>query len=806
MEPKVVPKLTAAQYEEQLERAATFIKERISNTPQIAIVLGSGLAGFADFAFDEKPVEIPYSQIPGLPGVTVVGHKGILYSGCISGRPVICFGGRFHSYEGHAPHVCTMLPRLARKLGCTTYVLTNAAGGTAPGMRQGCLMTIENHDGICRWDYLYGYDKANCNRAALAEELRGCKTLDDVVRCVVRLNSAPGPNSGVAAASGANANAGAAHPAGQYPYTFSSSDVYSKRLNALADEIAHEPSFQKYRKVNIDGEDRIVEVHHGSYLFYGGPTYETKVEVKAIQKVIPGSVGMSSIPEAGCAHTLGMEVYALSLITDLASGPEDGKPLTHEIVARIADRASSVVRELVKELLTRAPKESAGLRTPIALEEALTCTTSNIIPDHENENSMSSELEDCKSEFVLPPEVRKVLFVTTPFFYSRVCGDSAIFGLPVTASRADVLYLLQQVSVIGACCAILVSDLAVPKLPLDAFVNYTSHHFPVVPRAVGANAFGSAGSPQAEGNYTGERLVVTEGCEDPHTSVLLRNAMPLANLHHCTNKVSAVLPIMCRLCGVCETQFVSPEGALAFLSATSPVYQPRSLEFALRPSGLQIFAAAQPDVNEVSAIAEGIRKAVGSEFDRAILLDGTFEPCARLQRITDEEAGMHLPFPCYAHGSTLVIECPSLASGCSLACLGVPARVCQLLGIESVIPVTNEYVLYTEDGSCDQERHFMADYSNLAGCNTLRGENREEWGPRFPDISHSLDEAVLKSCSAKAELTPVVAVLSLSPLSLTPSVPRIAHVAAGRFQCVSDLLHGGRRIAGILARDWEWLL
>lgn len=133
------------------------MKER----PQIAIILGSGLSSYADTAFADRR-EISYSEIPNLPITTVSGHRGKLYYGRIQGKLCVCFAGRFHSYEGHAGPTITLLPQLAHALGCELYVLTNAAGGTLPGMLTGCLMSITDHATSARFNSLHGFESINC--------------------------------------------------------------------------------------------------------------------------------------------------------------------------------------------------------------------------------------------------------------------------------------------------------------------------------------------------------------------------------------------------------------------------------------------------------------------------------------------------------------------------------------------------------------------------------------------------------------------------------------------------------------------
>ena len=63
-------------------------------SPQIGIVLGSGLGALADAV--ESPVVIPYGSIPGFPAPTVAGHKGNMILGIIAGKRVAVMDGRFH--------------------------------------------------------------------------------------------------------------------------------------------------------------------------------------------------------------------------------------------------------------------------------------------------------------------------------------------------------------------------------------------------------------------------------------------------------------------------------------------------------------------------------------------------------------------------------------------------------------------------------------------------------------------------------------------------------------------------------------
>jgi purine-nucleoside phosphorylase len=112
--------------------------------PDIAVVLGSGLGGFAGRLADAAT--IPYADIPRFARSTAPGHKGNLIVGKIAGGPrVICMQGRFHMYEGYAAPEATRHVRVLRELGVSRLILTNASGGLNPAWSAGDLMLIEDH-------------------------------------------------------------------------------------------------------------------------------------------------------------------------------------------------------------------------------------------------------------------------------------------------------------------------------------------------------------------------------------------------------------------------------------------------------------------------------------------------------------------------------------------------------------------------------------------------------------------------------------------------------------------------------------
>jgi purine-nucleoside phosphorylase len=128
---------------ERAEHAARIIRSRISVEPRIALVLGSGLGGFAD-DFEES-VSIPYEEIPGFVRSTAQGHAGRLVIGKIDSVPLLAMQGRVHYYEGYSLEEVTFPVRTFGLLGIKTLVLTNAAGGVNVQLTQGALMVISDH-------------------------------------------------------------------------------------------------------------------------------------------------------------------------------------------------------------------------------------------------------------------------------------------------------------------------------------------------------------------------------------------------------------------------------------------------------------------------------------------------------------------------------------------------------------------------------------------------------------------------------------------------------------------------------------
>lgn len=125
---------------EELQAAASYVRERLPYTPKVALVLGSGLGDFANrLTVDAK---IPYGEIPHFPVSTVAGHDGCFLLGKVEACPVIIMKGRVHYYEGYSMTEVVMPVRVMHMLGAETLILTNAAGGINPSYKPGMLVRI----------------------------------------------------------------------------------------------------------------------------------------------------------------------------------------------------------------------------------------------------------------------------------------------------------------------------------------------------------------------------------------------------------------------------------------------------------------------------------------------------------------------------------------------------------------------------------------------------------------------------------------------------------------------------------------
>lgn len=270
-------------YLEKVDEAVAAVRQRTgTRVPDVAVVLGSGLGDFANRL--GEAVSIPYPDLPHWPASHVIGHEGKLVIGTLAGKRVAALSGRAHFYEGHDLRTVTFAARVIARLGVNALILTNAAGGINTNLKPGTLMVMDDHINLLGSNPLVG---AN-------EDAFGARFPD-------------------------------------------MSEVYSKRLRGLADQVARE------QRLNLG---------HGIYVAVHGPSYETPAEIRFLRTIGADAVGMSTVPEAIVARHMGVEVLGLSCITNAAAGVLP-QPLNHDEVMEVARQVRGAFAALLEGIIGR---------------------------------------------------------------------------------------------------------------------------------------------------------------------------------------------------------------------------------------------------------------------------------------------------------------------------------------------------------------------------------------------------------------------------------------------------------------------
>ncbi|KAJ2724951.1 Purine nucleoside phosphorylase [Coemansia sp. Benny D115] len=239
-------------------QSADYIRAQIGAfQPQVGIICGSGLGSLAETLENTKAV-VRYEDIPGFVRSTVEGHSGQLVFGTLAGKSVACMQGRFHCYEGYTVQQTAFPVRVLHLLGVRTLLVTNAAGGINPEYEVGDVTLIADHI-----------------------SLPG----------IAGSNALVGPNI--------------EHFGLRFP---SISDLYTPRLRQIAARV--------YLTNKRLREERGFRLHEGVYAWCYGPCFESRAELRALKLLGGDLAGMSTVPETVVAKHCGMEVLAMSLVTN----------------------------------------------------------------------------------------------------------------------------------------------------------------------------------------------------------------------------------------------------------------------------------------------------------------------------------------------------------------------------------------------------------------------------------------------------------------------------------------------------------
>ena len=254
----------------------------------VTLVLGSGWSEVVSGLADPgSEVTIPVAGLPGFAAPSAAGHRGTVTSCLVDGVALLAIAGRTHLYEGLGPEPVVHPAHVAAATGCRVLALTNAAGGLRDGMAVGDLVLLRDHLNLTGRSPLTG------------------------------------------------------------PLFVNLVDAYSPALRAAAaDAIAAAGAPAGEPRVGT-GSTRPVE---GVYAQMPGPQYETPAEIHMLRTLGADLVGMSTVPETIAARGLGLDVVAMSLVTNLAAGVT-GQPLDHAEVlaagAAGAARLTTALRALV---------------------------------------------------------------------------------------------------------------------------------------------------------------------------------------------------------------------------------------------------------------------------------------------------------------------------------------------------------------------------------------------------------------------------------------------------------------------------
>ena len=127
----------------QIQEAVNYLKTKTKVTPEVGIILGTGLGALAQEIKAE--IVIDYKDIPHFPLSTVESHKGKLIFGTLSGKNVIAMQGRFHYYEGYTMKQISFPVRVMKAMGVKMLCVSNIAGGMNPNYRRGDIMILNDH-------------------------------------------------------------------------------------------------------------------------------------------------------------------------------------------------------------------------------------------------------------------------------------------------------------------------------------------------------------------------------------------------------------------------------------------------------------------------------------------------------------------------------------------------------------------------------------------------------------------------------------------------------------------------------------
>lgn len=129
---------------EQINEAVEYIRSQGVESPEVGVILGTGLGNEFVSRIDIK-AEISYKDIPHFPPSTVEFHKGKLIYGKMKGKMILAMQGRMHHYEGYTTQQVTFPVRVMKFLGIRNLLVSNASGNLNLDWQTGDMMIIDDH-------------------------------------------------------------------------------------------------------------------------------------------------------------------------------------------------------------------------------------------------------------------------------------------------------------------------------------------------------------------------------------------------------------------------------------------------------------------------------------------------------------------------------------------------------------------------------------------------------------------------------------------------------------------------------------
>lgn len=126
-----------------MNEIVNYIKNKINQSPDLAIVLGSGLSGLQNILTNKIIIE--YNDIPNYFNTTVKGHEGKFIFGKFKNKHILMAVGRFHYYEGLTIEEVGLPIKIFNALKCLNIIITNSSGCLNINWHLGDIMVIKGH-------------------------------------------------------------------------------------------------------------------------------------------------------------------------------------------------------------------------------------------------------------------------------------------------------------------------------------------------------------------------------------------------------------------------------------------------------------------------------------------------------------------------------------------------------------------------------------------------------------------------------------------------------------------------------------